>query len=240
MQDKNAKPRRLGGPGRYRPPRGAAKRESAPSHHGADPLDELPLIWGMHSVEAALANPERRIVRAWLTENAAHRMAAALAQRNVTVEGVSPKDLDRRLGAETVHQGALLEVEPLPDVDLRALAETAASRGPLIVLDQVTDPHNVGAILRSGAVFGASGLVMTARHSAPLGGVRKSNRRGENPAPYPHPPNQHPHSTKRDSRPKNGHLPPTCRQLHRTFWHLHPTFRPARQVNWKPQTRKRF
>ena len=90
--------------------------------------------------------------------------------RALVAEAVSPKDLDRRLGAETVHQGALLEAEPLPDVDLAALV-IAAARGPLVILDQVTDPHNVGAILRSAAVFGASGLVMTGRHSPPLGGV---------------------------------------------------------------------
>ena len=142
-----------------------------PYRSQSDAADALPLIWGMHPVEAALANPARRILELWLTENAGHRLAAAIAARGLTPEIVSPKDLDRRLGADTVHQGALLEVEPLPMVDLDRLAANAASKGPLIVLDQVTDPHNVGAILRSAAVFGASGLVMTERHSPPLGGA---------------------------------------------------------------------
>ena len=129
-----------------------------------------PLIYGIHAVEAALANPKRVINRIFLTENAEHRIKTALATRDLSVERVSPRDLDRRLGEEAVHQGALAEVEPLDDPSIAKLARKAAGR-PLIVLDQVTDPHNVGAILRSAAVFGAAGLVMTRRHSPPLDGA---------------------------------------------------------------------
>ena len=88
-----------------------------------------------------------------------------------------PKDLDRRLGPDTVHQGALIETEPLPEPTLAELAEHGAGR-PIIVLDQVTDPHNVGAILRSAAVFGAAGLVMTRRHSPPLDGALAKSASG--------------------------------------------------------------
>lgn len=144
----------------HRRPRSAPEREDGP-----------PPIWGIHAVEAALANPARRIQKLWLTDNAAHRLEAALAARGISAERVHPRDLDRRLGADTVHQGALLEAEPLPEIALEDLAERAAERGPLVVLDQVTDPHNVGAILRSCAVFGAAGLVMTRRNSPPLGGA---------------------------------------------------------------------
>ena len=136
-----------------------------------EPREEELLIWGTHAVEAALANPERAVRKLWLTENAAHRMAEALGARGLSAEHVSPKDLDRRLGPDTVHQGALIEVEPLPEPDLERLAEAAETTGPLVVLDQVTDPHNVGAILRSAAAFGSGGLVMTRRHSPPLGGA---------------------------------------------------------------------
>jgi 23S rRNA (guanosine2251-2'-O)-methyltransferase len=129
-----------------------------------------PLIWGIHAVEAALANDKRGINRLFLTENAEHRLKAALEPRGLPVERVSPRDLDRRLGADTVHQGALAEVEPLEEPSIARLARKAAGR-PLIVLDQVTDPHNVGAILRSAAVFGSAGLVMTRRHSPPLDGA---------------------------------------------------------------------
>ena len=153
---------------RFRP----RHHDAGPARHRGTPAeaDTQTLIWGMHPVEAALANPARRVVRLWLTENAAQRLSAAVAARAILPERVSPKDLDRRLGPDTVHQGALLEAEPLADVDLGELV-AAAGKGPLIVLDQVTDPHNVGAILRSCAVFGASGLVMTGRHSPPLGGA---------------------------------------------------------------------
>ncbi len=129
------------------------------------------LIWGLHAVEAALANPARQLNKLYLTDNAANRMAAHLQQRAIQPERTTPRDLDRRLGPDTVHQGALLETEPLPEPQLIELALTTVERGPIIALDQVTDPHNVGAILRSAAVFGAAGLVLTRRHSPPLSGA---------------------------------------------------------------------
>jgi 23S rRNA (guanosine2251-2'-O)-methyltransferase len=131
----------------------------------------------VHAVEAALSNPRRTIRRLYLTDNAEHRLRAALAARQVPHERVLPKDLDRRLGADTVHQGALAEAEPLPEPSLAELAACAAGR-PLLVLDQVTDPHNVGAVLRSAAVFGAAGLVMTRRHSPPLDGTLAKSASG--------------------------------------------------------------
>lgn len=146
-----------------------------PPHRGRErPTfeDEGPLlIFGSHAVEAALSNPDRTVRGLWLTENAERRLAPALAGRNLTIERVMPRDLDRRLGADTVHQGALIEVEPLPDVTLDDLTRLAATGKPVVVLDQVTDPHNVGAVLRSAAAFGAAGLVLTRRHSPPLGGT---------------------------------------------------------------------
>jgi 23S rRNA (guanosine2251-2'-O)-methyltransferase len=129
------------------------------------------MIWGMHAVEAALANRARTIDRIWATENAANRLAGPIAERQLRAERVQPRDLDRRLGPDTVHQGVLVEARPLPDCELAALALTIVDRGPIVVLDQVTDPHNVGAILRSAAVFGSAGVVMTRRHSPPLGGA---------------------------------------------------------------------
>ena len=99
------------------------------------------LIWGIHAVEAALANPAREVGRIWLTDNGEHRFGEALAQRGLVCERVLPRDLDRRLGPDTVHQGALIEVEPLPEPSLADLAEAAhGGAGPIIVLDQVTDP----------------------------------------------------------------------------------------------------
>jgi 23S rRNA (guanosine2251-2'-O)-methyltransferase len=159
-------------------------------------------LYGLHAVEAALRNPERRVRRLLITDNAARRLEealsgrleealtggleealsggleAALAGRGLEPESVSPRDLDKMLGPDTVHQGVMLEVEPLPEPELQDLLERAASGGPLIVLDQVTDPHNVGAVLRSAAVFGASGLVTTRRHSPPPNGTLAKSASG--------------------------------------------------------------
>lgn len=139
--------------------------------------DDEVILFGIHAIEAALRNPHRRIDRILLTENAQHRLAEPLAARGLTADRVTPRDLDRRLGPDTVHQGALLIGAPLPDCSLANLIERA-SAGPLVVLDQVTDPHNVGAVLRSAAVFGAAGLVMTRRHSPPLGGALAKSASG--------------------------------------------------------------
>jgi 23S rRNA (guanosine2251-2'-O)-methyltransferase len=136
-----------------------------------------PLIWGIHAVEAALANPRRAIAKLYLTDNAERRLSETLGKRQMAHERVLPKDLDRRLGADTVHQGALIEAEPLDEPSLALLVEDSAGR-PIVALDQVTDPHNVGAILRSGAAFGAGGLVMTRRHSPPLDGALAKSASG--------------------------------------------------------------
>ena len=146
-------------------------------HRAAGAEDRQTLIFGVHAVEAALANPRRTVRRLCLTDNAEIRLRSALTGRQVAHERALPRDLDRRLGADTVHQGALLETEPLPEPALHELANGAARR-PIVVLDQVTDPHNVGAILRSAAVFGAAGLVMTRRHSPPLAGALAKSASG--------------------------------------------------------------
>jgi 23S rRNA (guanosine2251-2'-O)-methyltransferase len=137
------------------------------------------LIFGIHAVEAALRNPLRPVHRLMLTDNAEHRLAEVLAMRGAKAERVMPRDLDNRLGPDAVHQGALLETELLPEPELSDLAAPEATRkGPLLVLDQVTDPHNVGAVLRSAAVFGAAGLVVTRRNSPPLSGALAKSASG--------------------------------------------------------------
>ena len=140
--------------------------------------DDGPLrLFGLHSVEAALKNPQRLVKRLVLTENAERRLVEAMGKLPHAVEFASPRDLDNILGPDAVHQGAMLETEPLPEPDFNELIVASGGR-PLIVLDQVTDPHNVGAILRSAAVFGAAGLVMTRRHSPPLNGVLAKSASG--------------------------------------------------------------
>lgn len=134
-------------------------------------------LYGLHAVEAALKNPARKVRRLVLTENAERRLVEAMGPLTHKPEYVTPRDLDHMLGEDAVHQGAMLETEPLPEPDFKDLIAASGGR-PLIVLDQVTDPHNVGAILRSAAVFGAAGLVMTRRHSPPLNGVLAKSASG--------------------------------------------------------------
>jgi 23S rRNA (guanosine2251-2'-O)-methyltransferase len=154
---------------------GHSRPDQAGSRAPAD--DGRVRLYGVHAVEAALRNDGRTVLRLLMTENAENRLAEAVAARQIAPERVSPRDLDRMLGEDTVHQGVMLETEPLEEPDIGDLAERA-DNGPLIVLDQVTDPHNVGAILRSAAVFGAAGLVMTRRHSPPLDGALAKSASG--------------------------------------------------------------
>ena len=135
-------------------------------------------LFGLHAVEAALRNQERKILRLLATENAERRLAEALRARGVRPERSSPSALDRMLGPDTVHQGVLLETELLSEPSLGDLARRAQAGVPLVVLDHVTDPHNAGAVLRSAAVFGAAGLVMTRRHSPPLNGALAKSASG--------------------------------------------------------------
>jgi 23S rRNA (guanosine2251-2'-O)-methyltransferase len=123
------------------------------------------IIYGTHPVEAALRNPKRKPLALWVTRNALSRIQNLNIPLNPVM--VHPKDLDRRLGADAVHQGILLEAAPLPQPRLDQIAR----EGTVVVLDQITDPHNVGAIFRSCAAFGATALVTTARHSPESSGV---------------------------------------------------------------------
>lgn len=156
--------------------RGLNEEESAQGrgrrHRGNRGGDGAVVLYGLHAVAAALDNPERDIMHLTLTENAAASLEDAITRRGVQPEVRTSQDLTRLLGNDTVHQGAALKTRPLPDVGLEAVYPTPERPNPhVLVLDQVTDPHNVGAIIRSAAVFGAAGLVMTRRNSAPLDGV---------------------------------------------------------------------
>src|SRR5690349_3273222 len=108
-------------------------------------LDGPALLYGWHTVKAALENPARRIRRLMATENAARRLADDGVTLPVKLELVRPDVIDARLGPEAVHQGLLAEADPLPAPSIDELPENAI----VLVLDQITDPHNVVAILRS-------------------------------------------------------------------------------------------
>jgi 23S rRNA (guanosine2251-2'-O)-methyltransferase len=125
-------------------------------------------LWGRHAVAAALDNPERKILKAWAT-----REGAAFMQfpKDVPVTLADVADLGRLVPHDAPHQGVVIEVEPLDEPWLDGILHEAPEKAVLLVLDQVTDPHNVGAILRSSAAFGAIAIVTQDRHSPPESGV---------------------------------------------------------------------
>src|SRR5918997_4916010 len=141
------------------------RRKKSHQSHGTP---NRPRFWGKHAVAAALDNPNRRVLRAWATREAAEFMQFP-ADVPVTMADVA--DLARLVPGDAPHQGVVIEVEPLEDVWLGDMLADADERAVLLVLDQVTDPHNVGAILRSAAVLGAVGIVTQDRHSPPESGV---------------------------------------------------------------------
>jgi 23S rRNA (guanosine2251-2'-O)-methyltransferase len=136
-----------------------------PRRHDRRNRDAM-VLYGWHSVRAALENPQRRFHRLLATENAARRLGEDKVKLPLEVEVVGADEIAVLAGPEAVHQGICAEADPLPSPDLEAVAH-----GILLALDQVTDPYNVGAILRSAAAFGATALVTTERHSPQATGV---------------------------------------------------------------------
>ena len=126
-------------------------------------------LWGRHAVEAALNNPERTHRKLWATQEGVASLDGELPA-NFPVEYASAGDLARLVARDAPHQGLVLECNALEDVFLDEL-RTADPTRPIVVLDQVTDPHNVGAILRSAAAFGAAAIVTQDRHAPPESGT---------------------------------------------------------------------
>ncbi|ODT15441.1 MAG: 23S rRNA (guanosine(2251)-2'-O)-methyltransferase RlmB [Mesorhizobium sp. SCN 65-12] len=152
-----------------------AFRPRQPMPPGEGPTDGLVRLYGLHTVRAALDNPRRKIRNMLVTRNAAERLSITdIAALPFKAEMVEPKDIDRITGSDAVHQGVLIEAEPLRPKRLDALGDTHL----VLVLDQVTDPHNVGAILRSAVAFGAGALITTARHSPQESGVLAKSASG--------------------------------------------------------------
>ena len=136
--------------------------------------DDGVVLYGWHTVTAALANPARHIRKILATENAARRLADDGIAPPVEPELVRPDAIAARLSPDAVHQGLLAEADPLPSPPLADLA----AAGIVLVLDQITDPHNVGAILRTAAAFAVAAIVTTARHSPDATGVLAKSASG--------------------------------------------------------------
>jgi 23S rRNA (guanosine2251-2'-O)-methyltransferase len=134
-----------------------ARRESL---RGSD-TDGPVIMYGWHTVTAALRNPARHLRRLLVTENAARRLTEEGIRPAVEPELVRPSAIAERLLPDAVHQGFYLEVDPLPSPAIEKLP----AKGLVLVLDQITDPHNVGAIFRTAAAFSAAAIVTTQRHS---------------------------------------------------------------------------
>jgi 23S rRNA (guanosine2251-2'-O)-methyltransferase len=143
------------------------KPKAVPWRGAARDRDGVVVLYGWHTVKAALENPQRRFHRLLATENAARRLADDHVKMPVQAELVRPEAIASIAGPEAVHQGLYAEADPLPSPEL---AEVATG-GTLLVLDQITDPHNVGAIMRSAAAFAVKAMVTTARHSPEATGV---------------------------------------------------------------------
>ena len=133
-------------------------------------------LWGRHAVEAALVNPERNHRKLWATREGLASLDGELPP-GFPLEFAEVADLARLVARDAPHQGLVLECGPLEDRFLTDVLDGDADR-PVVVLDQVTDPHNVGAIMRSAAAFGAAALVTQDRHAPPEGGVLAKSASG--------------------------------------------------------------
>src|SRR5689334_16988655 len=163
-------------PKHSKPRRPRDKSRFAPKPKPARPPipDGVAVLYGWHTVAAALANPRRTIRKITATENAARRLADEGLTLPVPPEIVRPDAIAARLSPDSVHNGLLVEADALPALELEDLTD----EGIALVLDQITDPHNVGAILRSAAAFGVSAIVTTARHSPEATGVLAKSASG--------------------------------------------------------------
>ncbi len=133
-------------------------------------------LWGRHAVEAALLNPARQHRKLWATHEGIESLSGDLPP-DFPLEYAGPEDLARLVARDAPHQGLVLECEPLEDLHLSEVLDSDDNR-PILVLDQVTDPHNVGAILRSAAAFDAAAIVTQDRHAPLEGGVLAKSASG--------------------------------------------------------------
>lgn len=135
------------------------------------PAPDRMMFYGLHAVQAALANPTRPVYRLMASRNALQRLGDVAARRHVAVEEVPPRQLERLVGQDAVHQGVALEVGPLAQRSLADVLEPPPAPALCLALDQVEDPRNVGAILRSAAAMGVDAVILPERGSALLGPV---------------------------------------------------------------------
>lgn len=149
------------------PPRDRQRSEHTQSPFRS-PSPEVIAIYGAHAVREALKTRRRKLLTLYVTESALPRIADVAQSAGLEPRLVDARDLSRHLGEEAVHQGVLLEARPLPAADI---GDIESGSGVILALDQVTDPHNVGAILRTACAFDVDALIVTERHSPEFTGV---------------------------------------------------------------------
>jgi len=148
------------------------------------PAPNTVLIWGLHAARAAWLNPKRRITRAWLSESGQKLFEKAQTEaheellKRPDAKRVDRDELDRMTPPSSVHQGIVIETSALPELSLHDIIGANPPPDLILMLDQVTDPHNVGAILRSAAAFGAGAIVMTERNAPTTTGVLAKSASG--------------------------------------------------------------
>ncbi|MCX7898768.1 MAG: RNA methyltransferase [Methylocystis sp.] len=164
MKDKKHK----GGPKRDHAPRRPTAQKAGERGPFAPPSADIAVIYGTHSVRAALTARRRKLLALYATDAALPRIADAACAAGLKPRNVDARDLDRRLGEGAAHQGVLLEARPLPDLDI---ADIETKSGVALALDQITDPHNFGAILRTACAFGVDAVIVTDRHRPEFSGA---------------------------------------------------------------------
>ena len=146
-------------------------RNRQTGHKDRSDTSGLVWLWGLHAVKAALKNPERKSRKLLVSQGVDPEILQLAGRTRVLVEQTDPTGISRALPREAVHQGLALLSSPLEEHDVASIVEDANSPCCLVLLDQVTDPHNFGAVIRSAAAFGASGIIVQDRHSPPASGV---------------------------------------------------------------------
>jgi 23S rRNA (guanosine2251-2'-O)-methyltransferase len=172
-----AHPRSIPGKKASHPLSGPPKLERARNlrrSRPATPSSELAVLYGFHTVREVLKSTNRRIITVYATPAAAERLAPELATRGLVPTILAAEEISARLPKEAVHQGVMVEARHLEPIDISELPAT----GIVIVLDLITDPHNVGAIIRTAAAFGVEAIVTTHRHSPELAGVLAKSASG--------------------------------------------------------------
>ncbi|WP_294537149.1 23S rRNA (guanosine(2251)-2'-O)-methyltransferase RlmB [uncultured Rhodoblastus sp.] len=167
IESKRSEPKREAEPSAHPRPEIARKIADAPRAFRR-PSAELAVLYGYHAVREALRIKKRVLLDLFATTAAAEKLAAEIKDSGVFTHIVEPETLSARLGRDSVHQGVLLEARPLPDLDI---SEIIVNSGLVLALDQITDPHNIGAILRTAAAFGVDAIIATDRHAPEFSGV---------------------------------------------------------------------